>query len=116
MNKENSNVKIVIEIPERVYIASQLLIVKHEDTIQLPLETIAKGIPYDETVTDFADRCKECGKMRKMHTLKKISNECNNRIDCNGCEFYIDYRCCIGGMPETWNLDLIDNHEKGEEK
>lgn len=87
MNKENSNVKIVIEIPERVYIASQLLKVKHEDTIQLPLETIAKGTPYDETVTDFADRCKECGKMRKGHWIDNtdlgyhvsICSKCNWR-------------------------------------
>lgn len=81
--------KIVIDIPERVYKASQLLEVKHEDTIQIPLEVIANGTPH-ETVTEFADRCKECGKMRR----------------CKECKFFeYDYVAIVDGIP------LIVGHE-----
>lgn len=38
-------VELVIKIPEEVYKASQILDVKHEDTIQIPLEVIANGTP-----------------------------------------------------------------------
>ena len=37
--------KIIIDIPEEVYRASQILDVKYEDTVQIPLEVIAKGTP-----------------------------------------------------------------------
>lgn len=36
--------KIVIDIPEEIYKASQIIDVKHEDTIQIPLEVIANAI------------------------------------------------------------------------
>ena len=64
---------IVIDIPEKIYEASQILDVKHEDTIQIPLEVIANGTPLpkghgrlidvDEIAGDgswdFADRLDE---------------------------------------------------------
>lgn len=37
--------KIIIDIPEEIYKASQILDVKYEDTIQIPLEIIAKSNP-----------------------------------------------------------------------
>ena len=38
--------KIVIDIPEEVYKASQILDVKYEDVIQIPLECISNGTPF----------------------------------------------------------------------
>lgn len=40
-----SNVELVIKIPEEVYKSLQILDVKHEDVIQIPLEVIANGTP-----------------------------------------------------------------------
>jgi len=37
--------EIVIKIPEEIYEASQILDVKHEDVIQIPLEVIANSTP-----------------------------------------------------------------------
>lgn len=37
--------QIVIDIPEEVYKASQILDVKYEDVIQIPLECISNGTP-----------------------------------------------------------------------
>lgn len=40
-----ADIEVVIKIPEEIYIASQILDVKHEDTVQIPLEVIANGTP-----------------------------------------------------------------------
>jgi rubrerythrin len=65
--------KIIIDIPEELYKASQTIEVKHEDVIQIPLEVIANGIIYEELKNKkskwnwdpFADTssfiCKNCG-------------------------------------------------------
>lgn len=37
--------QLVIDIPEEVYRASQIMGAKHDDTIQIPLEVIANGTP-----------------------------------------------------------------------
>ena len=43
-----ADVKLVIKIPEEVYKASQIIDVKYEDVIQIPLEVIANGTPLPE--------------------------------------------------------------------
>ena len=40
-----SDIELVIKIPEEIYKASQILEVKYEDTVQIPLEVIANGTP-----------------------------------------------------------------------
>lgn len=40
--------KLIIDIPEEIYKASQIVDVKCEDVIQIPLEVIAEGIPLEE--------------------------------------------------------------------
>ena len=40
--------QIVIDIPTEIYEASQILDVKYEDTVQIPLEVIANGTPLPE--------------------------------------------------------------------
>jgi len=40
-----ADIELVIKIPEEIYKASQILDVKYEDTIQIPLKVIANGTP-----------------------------------------------------------------------
>ena len=40
-----ADIELVIKIPEEVYKASQIVDVKYEDVVQIPLESIAKGTP-----------------------------------------------------------------------
>ena len=40
-----ADIELVIKIPEELYEASQILDVKHEDTVQIPLEVITNGTP-----------------------------------------------------------------------
>lgn len=40
-----ADIELVIKIPEEIYEASQILDVKYEDTVQIPLEVIANGTP-----------------------------------------------------------------------
>lgn len=40
--------RIVIDIPEEIYKTSQIIDVKHEDVVQIPLEVIANGTVLPE--------------------------------------------------------------------
>jgi hypothetical protein len=40
-----SDIELIVKIPEEIYKTSQILGVKHEDTIQIPLEVITNGVP-----------------------------------------------------------------------
>lgn len=40
-----ADIELVVKIPEEIYKASQIIDVKHEDVIQIPLEVVAKGTP-----------------------------------------------------------------------
>ena len=40
-----ADIELVIKIPEEIYKASQIIDVKYEDVIQIPLEVIANGVP-----------------------------------------------------------------------
>lgn len=47
--------KLIIDIPEEIYKASQIIDVKYEDVIQIPLEVIAKGIQLPKGHGRIAD-------------------------------------------------------------
>lgn len=46
--------KLIIDIPEEVYKASQIIDVKYEDVIQIPLEVIKNGTPIYGTTNGDA--------------------------------------------------------------
>ena len=47
--------KLVIDIPEEIYKASQIIDVKYEDVIQIPLEVIANSTPLDDVKAVIAE-------------------------------------------------------------
>ena len=51
-----ASIELVIKIPEEIYKASHIIDVKYEDTIQIPLEVIKKGIPLPKGHGDLIDR------------------------------------------------------------
>ena len=60
----SKQIPVVIELPEELYKASQIIEVKYEDTIQIPLEVIANGTPLlkGHWIADvFVDECSVCG-------------------------------------------------------
>lgn len=50
-----ADIELVIKIPEEIYKASQILDVKYEDTVQIPLEVIANGTPLPKGHGELAD-------------------------------------------------------------
>lgn len=40
-----ADIELIVKIPEEIYKASQIIDVKHEDVIQIPLEVITNGTP-----------------------------------------------------------------------
>ncbi len=65
-----ANIELVVNIPEEIYKASQIMNVKHEDVIQIPLEVIKNGIPLDDnTIIVLEDGTVGADKIKK-HCLK----------------------------------------------
>lgn len=50
-----ADIELVVKIPEEIYKASQIIDVKHKDTIQIPLEVIANGTPLPKGHGRIAD-------------------------------------------------------------
>ena len=64
--------QIVIDIPEQIYLNAKTDTLCGADIL---VSAIKNGIPH-ETVTEFADRCRECGREK---VLNKIRNEIKDR-------------------------------------
>jgi len=65
--------KLTIDIPERIYLNAK------EDFLcggDILVKAIKNGTPH-ETITEFADRCKECGREK---VLDKIRAEIDEKI------------------------------------
>jgi hypothetical protein len=64
-----ADIELLIKVPEEIYKMSQIIDVVYEDVIQIPLEVIANATPR-ETVTEFADRCRECGREKVLDKIR----------------------------------------------
>lgn len=80
-----NDIDLVIKIPEEVYEASQILDVKYEDTVQIPLEVIANGIPLQKGHGRIADmdaaiKCiKDCEGDDAIWAISLINWACSKR-------------------------------------
>ena len=50
-----ADIELVIKVPEEIYTASQIIDVKYEDVIQIPLEVITNGTPLPKGHGDLKD-------------------------------------------------------------
>ena len=81
--------KLIIDIPEEEY----ELIVNDEACGLYPLtRSIANGVPH-ETVTEFADRCKECGREKVLDKIRADIEKLdryydNDYFSTNNCPMY----------------------------
>jgi hypothetical protein len=58
--------KLVIDIPEQMYLNSKKDMLCGADIL---VSAIKNGTPY-ETVTEFADRCRECGREKVLDKIR----------------------------------------------
>jgi hypothetical protein len=58
--------KLVIDIPEQMYLNSKKDMLCGADIL---VSAIKNGIPH-ETVTEFADRCRECGREKVLDKIR----------------------------------------------
>lgn len=79
--------KLIIDIPDEYYksIKNTAVFISGQRSgksfINHLCNAVANGIPQ-ETVTEFADRCRECGKMRTGHW---IYDDIANNWRCDKC-------------------------------
>lgn len=48
-------IELVIKLPKGIYVASQMLNVKPDDVVQIPLEVIANGTPLQKSHDKIVD-------------------------------------------------------------
>ena len=80
--------KLLIDIPDKLKteVYNHGLFLCPNDKISL-VNAIIHGVPQ-ETVTEFADRCRECGKMRTGHWIVKKDCEGKTRkCICDKCGY-----------------------------
>ena len=58
--------KVIIDIPEQMYLNAKADILCGGDIL---VKAIKNGTPH-ETVTEFADRCRECGRERVLDKVR----------------------------------------------
>ena len=58
--------KLIIDIPEQMYLNAKADLLCGADII---VSAIKNGIPH-ETVTEFADRCRECGREKVLDKIR----------------------------------------------
>ena len=63
--------KLIIDIPEELYKAVSIIDVKYEDTVQIPLEVIANGIPLEDIKAEIDKYKKSVDKAISEDELKR---------------------------------------------
>lgn len=81
-------IKLLIDIPKQMYLNAKADILCGGDIL---VKAIKNGIPH-ESVTEFADRCRECGKMRKGHWIA-IDEEPHEDYECDRCGYIASTWC-----------------------
>ena len=103
--------KLIIDIPEEVY--KDIMIhnreLRESGKSSYYLEgLIQNGIPH-ETVTEFADRCRECGREKVLDKIRDEIEALPVPYD-NYDEAYVGYDVAKGEV-----IDLIDKYRKEQE-
>lgn len=105
-----ADIELVIKIPEEIYKASQILDVKYEDVIQIPLKVIANSTPLP----------KEHGRLGDLDALEKeMIGGINAGLMIDGYEDYSninDMDDCLELVKYADTIIEADNEERSEKK
>ena len=117
--------KLIIDIPEEIYTASQTIEVKHEYIIRIPLEIVANGTPFDsvienrekaETKAYFDGQAYgwEQGRKALIEDIKaEIEHVIDNTYDSTDYDKSLYNGAYKDGLYDA--LDIIDKHISGKE-
>ena len=73
--------KLTIDIPEKIYLNAKADMLCGTDVI---VNAIKNGTPH-ETITEFADRCRECGREKVLNKIRaEIIEACGYSKDYVG--------------------------------
>ena len=108
--------KLIIDIPKDVK-----AVIDRNGTNEIIAETLWQAVKngiLHETVTEFADRCRECGKMRKGHW---IEHKCNGMsyIECSKCStWFLRMYLTRNSYCPNCGYQMVDpqEQEKGEKR
>ena len=114
--------RIMIDIPNEMYDWLDNCFLDEDDAKKL-WQIVKNGTPYtSETVTEFADRCKECGKVNKkkvyrncrdafVEAVKKVFTDTDAFLDfIENVDYSNNYDCFETGTDECY----IINRNTGE--
>lgn len=78
-----ADIELVIKIPEEIYKASQIIDVKYEDVIQIPIEVITNSTPLPKVygrLIDADEVVKEICIEYKVNSIYELPNELRSFI------------------------------------
>ena len=101
-----ADIELVIKVPEEIYRASQIIDVKYEDVIQIPLEVIANSIPLPIGHGDLIDIIKLKAKMFDL--LQQPKGNYWDGVDAVGD--------LIDNAPIIIEADKVENEDQDEIK
>lgn len=90
--------KLTIDIPEKIYLNAKEDLLCGENIL---VKAIKNGTPH-ETITEFADRCRECGREK---VLDKIRAEILEEKECAYADFE---RYKVEYLGQDWE-DVLDS-------
>lgn len=98
--------KLIIDIPEQMYLNAKADTLCGADIL---VNAIKNGIPH-ETVTEFADRCRECGREK---VLNKIRAEIEKPLHDERCFDTADAKAQYIAL--NWCIEIIDKYRAKSE-
>ena len=72
--------KLIIDIPEQMYLNAKADTLCGSDIL---VSAIKNSIPY-ETVTEFADRCRECGREKVLDKIRAEIEQMPSELTTDG--------------------------------
>ena len=82
--------KLTINIPEKIYLNAKEDLLCGGDIL---VKAIKNGTPH-ETITEFADRCRECGREKVLDKIRaEIESNRNEWIKGEDAEWHTYDRC-----------------------
>lgn len=97
--------KLIIDIPEQMYLNAKADMLSGSDIL---VKAIKNGIPH-ETVTEFADRCRECGRERVLDKIRAEIKQEYYHLSVTRADETLELGECLG---LKMSLKIIDKYKK----
>lgn len=109
------NIELIVKLPKGIYVASQMLVVKPDDVVQIPLEIIANGTPLQSYCGKWLKWAAKDERNLDMKQEPFINKPCISKGVCHEDKIKVldkireEIKALTDGVePEhIWNVDVF---------